>query len=223
MTHVYSLIEQWIFLLNYRSRYFDKPAAKGILPHREITKQKADGLGSSVPEQRAFQTVLNNDAKIMSCLSTPVTPWRFKKIPNTGHATYESRIWGQLNECKQSPQVREYFDESYPIVLAGKTSFIKRLCASLWVPADYKNRLQGNRIWWWEGSHWSVVRCDEADAVLHCPEELERAFELILGEVACQAPKNSMLKPQLLNIFINNIDDEGKFFTEECTLMMQKK
>ena len=36
------------FLFNYRSKHFYKPTAKGVLPHRETTKQKADRLGSSV-------------------------------------------------------------------------------------------------------------------------------------------------------------------------------
>lgn len=60
------------FLFNYRSRHFYKPTAKGNLPHREITKQKADRFCSSVPEPGAFQTELNNYAKFISCLSTPV-------------------------------------------------------------------------------------------------------------------------------------------------------
>lgn len=41
-------------LFNYRSRHFYKPTAKGILPHRKFTKQKANRLSSYVPEPRAF-------------------------------------------------------------------------------------------------------------------------------------------------------------------------
>lgn len=89
------LLFLWAFvILPDRSRHFYKPTAKGILPHTEIAKQKADRLGSSVPEQRAFQTVLNNYEKFISRLSTPVTLWRFTKIPNAGDRHTRFKNWG---------------------------------------------------------------------------------------------------------------------------------
>lgn len=136
------------FFFNYKSGYIYKPTAKRILSHRKLTKQKADRLGSSVPEEGGFRTVLNKCGKFMSCLSTLVRPWRFTKIPNAGDCNTRTKNLGTTKWTQAIFTGTRVFDMYYPVVLARKASFIKRVCASLWAPVGSKNRLPGNRIWW---------------------------------------------------------------------------
>lgn len=131
-----------------------------------------------------------------------------------GTATHEWRIWGQLNERKQSSQVPDYFGKSYPTVWAGKTSFIKRFCAFLWAPIGNKNRRQGIEY----GGKRETTDLSEMRWSSCCDPMASWAGKshwANSGRGSLPRAKEYHVPPILFNVFINQIDVKESFSSQK--------